>query len=295
MDQKYLTHDNEVFENMMKNLDLMIERTIGNMTMRDAEEATITLKICVSLDKKNIPADGGGFRQVTQPSFKHDLSSVMQVKDKMSGTYKGNIELIFDENGKPIVRDIDDGQMKIWDNDGKVNLDDSKDSEFKALPESKLGLPEAAVYDAEYEAVEEKKEEGAEEGRDEAPVELSPYDFLMKYVNQKMSCQNSSGIYIVRASTDDMIILSSALDKEDPLYIDAEKLKPHVGENLICVTSPEESDNPEAVEIWCDDCGEYLFGVQNPTYQKEDATDDSDDEKESDYQYDEPEADASED
>ena len=136
MDQKYLNHENEVFSSMMKNLDLMLERTIGNMIMRNADESTVTMKIAISLDRKNVPAEGGGFREITQPSFKHDLSSVMQVKDKMSGTFKGDVELIFDETGKPIVRDIDDGQMKIWDEDGYVSVDaeHDADSDFSALP-----------------------------------------------------------------------------------------------------------------------------------------------------------------
>lgn len=293
MDQKYLTHDNEVFDTMMKNLDLMIERTIGNMTMRNAEEATITLKIGVALDKKTVPADGGGFRQVTQPSFKHDLSSVMQVKDKMSGTYKGNVELIFDEAGKPIVREIDDGQMKIWDDDGKVSLDDDtdKDSDLRALPAGKLGLPEAATIDAEYEEVVDTEEETAED----TPAQPTPYDYLMKYRNQAMRCQNNSGTYLVRANSDSSIILSSGYLKESPFHIDGEKLKPHVGENLICVTSPENAEDPDAIEIWCDDCGAYLFGIPNPAHQTEDIlnTPDTvaefDDNENEDYKYDAPE------
>ena len=58
MDQKYLTHDNEVFENMMKNLDLMIERTIGNMflILRDsARPVSIngdTVKVAVNAAAK---------------------------------------------------------------------------------------------------------------------------------------------------------------------------------------------------------------------------------------------------
>lgn len=263
MDQKYLTHENEVFDTMMKNLDLMIERTIGNMTMRNADEATITLKICVTLDKKTVPADGGGFRQATQPSFKHDLSSVMQVKDKMSGTFKGNVELIFDENGKPIVRDIDDGQMKIWDEDGKVSLDDNT-------------------------------------AENDSTTQPTPYDYLMKYRNQAMRCQNNSGTYLVRANTDSSIILSSGYLKESPFYIDGEKLKPHVGENLICVTSPENSEDPDAIEIWCDDCGAYLFGIPNPAHQTEDGLNtpeesgEFDGNENEDYQYDAPEEEESE-
>lgn len=291
MDQKYLTHENEVFENMMKNLDLMIERTVSNMIMRNADESTLTLKIVVTLDKKTVPNENGGIRQVTQPSFKHDLSSVMQVKDKMSGTFKGNVELIFDENGKPIVKDIDDGQMKMWDEDGKVSLeeDTEKDSNFQALPAGKLGIPENATIEAEFieaefeEIVDEPDENIEGDVGDDEPN--TPYEYLMQYRNQAMRCQNNNGEYLVRANSDGNIILSSGLDEGSPFYIKADKLSKHVGHNLTCVTSPEESDDPAAVEIWCDDCGAYLFGILNPAHDNPNGVPDKDEE----YGYESPE------
>lgn len=296
MNEMKLTIDNEVFDTMRKNFDVMLERTVGSMIMRNADESTLTLKICISLDKKTVPADGGGFREVTQPSFKHDLSSVMQVKDKMSGTFKGNVELIFDENGKPIVRDIDDGQMKIWDDDGLVSVDEETDadSNLRALPAGTPGLP--APVDAEYSDVTDTEEEKGEDKEDktEAPS-TTPYDWLFQYRNKVLRCQNKSGVYNVVANSDGKILVSSGYMKDSPFYIDAEKLKPHVGENLICVTSPENADDPDAIEIWCEDCGAYLFGIQNPAHMTEnvintpDESGKFDDNENEGYKYDAPE------
>ena len=293
MNEMKLTIDNEVFDTMRKNFDVMLERTVGSMIMRNADESTLTLKIGISLDKKTVPANDGGFREVTQPSFKHDLSSVMQVKDKMSGTFKGNVELIFDENGKPIVRDIDDGQMKIWDDSGHISVEEETDadSNLRALPAGTPGLP--APVDVEYTEVTEVEENGENaDGELEAPA-MTPYDWMLQYRNKVLRCQNKSGVFNVVANADGKILLSSGYMKDSPFYIDAEKLKPHVGENLICVTSPEDSDDPDSIEIWCDDCGAYLFGIQNPAHQTEDGLNTPDDSGENDdnddYKYDSPE------
>ncbi len=270
MNEQKFTHENEVFETMWKNFDLMLERTIGSMVMRNADESTVTLKIGIALDRKNVPADGGGFREVVQPSFKHDLSSVMQVKDKMSGTFKGNVELIFDQDGKPIVRDIDDGQMKIWDEEGRVSIDeDDGDAELRALPGGLLGITDGSVIDAECEDVESTGEENP-----------SPFDWLMQFRNQKMRVTESAGTYTVRTVEGNKVILSSGYMKNSPFFIDAEKISKFEGKELMCVTSPEnaEGEDIEAIEIWCDDTGDFLFGIDNPNTGSD-----------NDYHYDDPE------
>lgn len=269
MNEQKFTHENEVFETMWKNFDLMLERTIGSMIMRNADESTVTLKIGIALDRKNVPADGGGFREVVQPSFKHDLSSVMQVKDKMSGTFKGNVELIFDQDGKPIVRDIDDGQMKIWDEEGRVSIDeDDGDSELRALPGGMLGLPASEVNDADFKEV-----------ADEKPAE-SPFDWLMQFRNQKMRVTESAGTYTVRTVEGNKVVLSSGYMKSSPFFIEADKISEYEGKELMCVTSPEnaEGEEIEAIEIWCDETGDFLFGIDNPATGSD-----------SDYHYDDPE------
>lgn len=158
MNEMFLTHENEVLNNAMQDFDLMLERTIGNMTMRNADEAVLTMKIGISLGRKTVP-DAGGIRQIVQPSFKHDISSVMQVKDKMSGTFKGNVELTFDDMGHPIVRDVDDGQVSIFDEDGKVVVDyetDADEDVKKLLGDGQKQLPEEASEEYGYDEPEDE-------------------------------------------------------------------------------------------------------------------------------------------
>lgn len=280
MNEMHFDHNSEVFSTMWKNFDLMIERTIGNMVMRDADESVITLKIGVSLDRKRVP-EANGFRDLIQPSFKHDLNSVMQVKDKMSGTFKGNVELIFDKDGKPIIRDIDDGQMNIFDNDGLVSVDDEdNDADLRALPAAKPALPESKALEGEYTEM------------PGVPVEIGnpvrAFEWLMGFRNTLMHVNDENGVLTVRAAKENQLILSSGVSHDNPFYVKREVLEKHIDHDLICVTSPEGVDSdPDAIEIWCDDCGDYIFGIQNPNRSEDDATvnDEADD-----YGYEEPEA-----
>ena len=263
MDQMILTHENEVFTNAWKDFDEMLVRMFGSMVMRGAEEADLTMKFHFKLEKKNAFVNGSN-REIVQPSFKHDISSVMQVKDKASGTFKGNVELTFDSDGKPIVRDIDDGQTSMWDDNHFVNIEqnDVVDAEVRSLASGKHALLESA-----------EKNTADEE---------SPFAWMMQFRDQTLHIEENAGYYLV-LSPDKKVILSSASDKDSPFYIDPWKLQKHIGHTISCVASPETAEDPDAIEIWCDDCGEYLFGINNPAHETEDSPSDED------YQYDEPE------
>ena len=152
MNEMVLTHESEILNSAMQNFDLMLERTIGNMTMRNADDSVLTFKLAIHFERKSVP-DIGGTREIVQPSFKHDISSVVQVKDKISGTYKGNVELTFDEFGHPVVKDVDDGQVSIFDDEGKVvvDYDTAVDADIASLAgDSYRGLPQHDGEDDSY-------------------------------------------------------------------------------------------------------------------------------------------------
>ena len=63
----------------------------------------------------------GAFAKITltldvlgkRPAGYHDISSVMQVKDRKSGALTGDYELVY-EDGKYVMRRIDDGQTDMF-------------------------------------------------------------------------------------------------------------------------------------------------------------------------------------
>lgn len=84
-----LSLKSETFSALKEDFDSILARTIGNMEMKGAEEATVTLKLGISLEKSSMNSPSG-LQEITKPSFKHDISSVMQVKDKKSGALTGD-------------------------------------------------------------------------------------------------------------------------------------------------------------------------------------------------------------
>ena len=108
-----LSLKSDTFAALKEDFDGVLARTIGNMEMKNADNATITLKLGITLDKVSVGTPNGN-QDITRPSFKHDISSVMQVKDRKSGALTGDYELIH-EDGKYVMRRIDDGQTNMFD------------------------------------------------------------------------------------------------------------------------------------------------------------------------------------
>ena len=239
-----------IFEQLISDGNAMIRKTLGGMTMRKAEDAQITIKISVHLDQKNI-TDFDGYREITQPSFKHEISSVMQVKDKMTGQTRGEYELLFDAEGNPVYKNINDGQTSMFDENGNVIVE----AEYTAADveaDSLLGLPPR----------------GLPGKAPETTVDNTPFGWLMRHRDESMYIEQNAEVFNVRSKDSDKIILSSGFAKDDHFYIDPWKLQKHLDHPLICVTSPEtgEGDEIEAIEIWCDepDCGECIFSIARP-------------------------------
>lgn len=78
------------------------------------------VKLSIHLENIQVPDSNvleyEAMRDVINPCFKHEISSVMQVKDKKSGFLLGKYELIWDnEIGQYVIQNIDDGQTTIFD------------------------------------------------------------------------------------------------------------------------------------------------------------------------------------
>ena len=122
MDDYKVSIYDEAFDELKSDFDEILSRTLDNMKGKGADAATITLKLSISTEDTTWFGKNGGAEQVTVPTFKHDISSVMQVKDKLSGMMPGEMALVHnDETGEWTLRPYDDGQLSIYD--GKDLLD----------------------------------------------------------------------------------------------------------------------------------------------------------------------------
>lgn len=236
-----LSLNGDTFQTLKNDFDTILARTIGNMTMKGADEATITLKLSVSLEKSSV-GTMSGVQDVTKPSFKHDISSVMQVKDKMTGQFKGEYGMIWDENEERwVLRKIDNGQMNLFDDEGQVI--DADYTEVPALPE--------ATGDAE-----ETEESGEAENNTD-----TPFGWLCQFIGEDLHITEAMGNYTVRTDSN-KVVLSSATSPDSPFYCSAEKLAPHVGHQVVCAGYGQ--DHIVNVSIECEDCSQVLYDLDAP-------------------------------
>lgn len=288
-----LSLNDDTFKALKEDFDSILGRTLGNMEMKGAEEATITMKLGISLERSSI-----GERPITRPTFKHDISSVMQVKDKKSGSLSGDYELVYDEDaGVWLVRKIDNGQTTLFDDGGQI-IDAAytvvgEDNEQPARPALTGGMkeiPETASEDA----VDGEDSEGAEDtpdGEEDAPGDVgefqeapekqydteTPYGWLHQFIGEKMRITKAMGNYTVRTENN-RVVLSSATNPDNVFYCPADVLAAHVGHDVRCFPGTDD-EGREFVYVQCWDCKEVLFSMYAP-----------EEDENGGYEYEEPEA-----
>ena len=270
INERNLSLNGETFAIMKDQFDKILNSTIGNMEMKGTDEAVITLKLVVGLEKSSVNI-GGTIKDVTKPTFKHDISSVMQVKNKVSGQTNDDYALVWDDSeNKYVLRKIDNGQMSFDDLDSKrYPVYDAEYREVKEI-EDQRGLPEGATANEgddqgedtpnENEAVSGDLLENGEDDSDEGDTS-TPYGWLKQFAGESMYVVEADGNYTVR-DENNRVILSSAASLDSPFYCSAEKLAEHLDHDLICVTGVNDDDGggyEEYVKITCADCGYALF------------------------------------
>lgn len=267
----------DTFQNLKSDFDTILNRTIGNMTMKGADDATITLKLGVSLEKETVSTTDG-IKEVTKPTFKHDISSVMQVKDKMTGQFKGEYGMVWDENEERwVLRKIDNGQMDLFDYEEGGQVIDAEYSEVNGLPDGQRGLPEGADNgEGDYPTEDAENEPDDAEGFEKPSVlpqddTNTPFGWLCQFIGEDLNITESMGNYTVRTGAN-KVVLSSATGVDSPFYCPAEKLAPHVGHQVVCAGYGE--DAIVNVSIECEDCSTVLFDLDAPEIEDKPLSDD---------------------
>lgn len=143
----------------------------------------MTLKIDVSFTQEYIPNYDpkveGESRKINKPSFKHKVTSTVQITDKKDGNMDTEMELAFDEDsGEYVLQPVaNTTQKSIFDSDYKENLkpeneEESEKEEPKGIPQlpGPSEVEDEDVIDAEYTETEigqETDEEPEEDITDE--------------------------------------------------------------------------------------------------------------------------------
>lgn len=294
-----LSLKSDTFSALKEDFDSILAKTIGNMEMKGAEDATITLKLGVSLEKSSISGPNG-IQDITKPSFKHDISSVMQVKDKKSGALTGDFELVWDQDeGKYVMRRIDNGQTTLYqDEPGYV------DADYKDLRDEQKSLPavrEGSRFDGEDLSPIEDKNTAADHTEENSEISekepASQFDWLLKFVGEELGVEMSfDELELITSSEDEdsQVVLSSSEAEHSFGFCPSETLEPHLGHQLACVGYKDDGGIVSHISIECETCGETVLELDKPATNPEGMYL-LDEEPEDSYFYDEPEEEENED
>ena len=245
-----LSLKSDTFSALSSDFDGMLRQLLQGMVDTGENSGTINIKVKVSLTEDSAPvftvAGGQQTRSITKPKFDHEVSAVIQRKDKRTGSLSGDFELVRDGNGGYVMRHIDDGQYDLFNQEGGEVIE----AEYMALPGH----------------VEGEEGNDTQDGGDGAQgaftrFEDTPFGWLSQFVDEPLRVTEAMGNFTVRSERN-QVILSSAASETDVFYCPAEKLEPHVGHNVKCVSYG--GDEIVTIAIECEDCADVIFEIDRP-------------------------------
>lgn len=141
---KALDFDSDTLGNVKRDMNFVLQRLIGNMMEKGSTNGSLTLKIDVSFTQEYIPNYDpkveGESRKINKPSFKHKVTSTVQITDKKDSNMDTEMELAFDEDsGEYVLQPVaNTAQKSIFDSDYEEDLkpeDEQEKEEPKGIPQ----------------------------------------------------------------------------------------------------------------------------------------------------------------
>ena len=141
------------FNAFKMDFDSALQRLLQKMDRLQSDSASINCKISVTLTpapERNFDATREGDTvQVMKPSFSHEISTEIKVKDKTTGNLSGNRKLVWDEElMEYVMKDIDDGQTSLFDTaQSRQNAAPPVEQEPPQLPEGIVDVDYTVISD----------------------------------------------------------------------------------------------------------------------------------------------------
>ena len=280
-----LSLNGDTFNALKSDYDAMLRQTLMKMEDLKVEDATITVKVAVSLEKdqaRDFQANGyDAMRDIVKPTFKHEISTVMQVKDKKSGSLGGTMEMVWDQElGQYVMRPIDNGQTTLFDQSGEgsgpiMDADYTVVDDPPALPAGTAALPAP-----------QEEPEVAGLDSEETKERWDTFYWLLNFDGTPMKVLEAMGNYTVRTEANKVILTSA--NPHTTLYCSGEILSSHVGHRLVCKASGKVEGNPNTISIICEECDERLFELHSPAWTADEESVEPGEEVPEDYPYEAP-------
>lgn len=175
-----LSLKSDTFSALSSDFDGMLRQLLQGMVDTGESAGTINIKVKVTLTEDSAPdftvAGGQQTRSITKPKFDHEVSAVIQRKDKRTGSLSGDFELVRDGNGGYVMRHIDDGQYDLFEG-GAAESGEVVEAEFTELPGGPMALPAAT---------------SGEEGNDTGDTENAEEDAATRFKVPRLGGSHSS-------------------------------------------------------------------------------------------------------
>lgn len=107
--------ESEAFEPFRFDFNSTLNEALNTMILKGTEEALVSARLKIKLERTNKIDGIGTVRDVLMPSVIHNVKYGVKVEGGVVGGLQGEWELVADDNGRYGLRPIDDGQMSVED------------------------------------------------------------------------------------------------------------------------------------------------------------------------------------
>lgn len=106
--------DDEIFEGLRSEYDAILNDTLVKMCNQGTSDGTITMKLAIAFETVWGVDENAKRIKMMVPTFRHEVSNLVQTKEKLNGEIEGCGVITYDEKqGDWVLNGYDDGQMEF--------------------------------------------------------------------------------------------------------------------------------------------------------------------------------------
>ena len=110
----------EIFTGLRQDFNMMMRKTLNTMQSKGSDVGEINLKLKIflnhELQETGSAIFGSETKKYINPKFEHKVTSVIQMKDEVTGKIEGKYELNLN-NGQYYIQEIENPQCSFFDDE----------------------------------------------------------------------------------------------------------------------------------------------------------------------------------
>ena len=110
----------DIFSGLRQDFNMMLRKTLHTMQSKGSDEGEVNLKLKIALRHEIKETEtiifGKETKEYINPKFGHKVTSVIQMKDEVTGEIDGKYELT-SNNGQYRIQEVENPQVSLFDDD----------------------------------------------------------------------------------------------------------------------------------------------------------------------------------